>query len=355
MTDQESMTDGEGSSRRRARPSVFPPWYQQIKTYQRPSVPKAMLQLANSLLPYFGFWALMLVFIRGGFPYWSVLLLVIPTAFFLVRTFIIFHDCCHGSFLPGSRANRIVGYLTGVLTFTPYASWRNDHLRHHATNGQLDHRGFGDVWTMTLEEYASESRRKRLQYRLYRNPFVMFLLGPLFTFVIHNRLVDPKATKRERRSTHATNIGLAVAAAVMSLLFGPLTYLAIQLPVILFAGTIGIWLFYIQHQFDPGYWARDAEWNQYEAAMTGASYYRLPSLLRWLTGNIGIHHIHHLRPGIPNYNLWAAYRSTPEAQAVSSVGFLDGLRSIRYNLWHEANRKFLSFREAHRLLRASPA
>ena len=333
--------------------SGFPEWYRTIRAFQKHSVPRAVSQLITTLVPLAGFWAVMIVFMNLGFPYWTVLAVVVPAAFFLVRTFIIFHDCCHGSFLKSARANRIVGFLTGVLTFTAFEPWRTDHLRHHATSGQLDHRGFGDVWTMTYEEYAAADRWTRLKYRVYRTPAVMFLLGPFFIFVVVNRMVPKWANARERRSIWAANVGLVVVATTMSLIFGPLTYFAIQIPLILFSGTIGIWLFYVQHQFDPSYWARDAEWNQYEAAVHGSSYYELPAVLRWLTGNIGIHHIHHLRPAIPNYRLWDAYTSTPEAQQVPKLGLWESFKSLRYNLWHEAARRFLSFRQARRLLRGA--
>ena len=334
------------SDEQRSGKTVFPQWYRDIRAYQERSAQKAVVQLLNTIVPYGVFWALMVVMLRRGLPYWAVLAAVVPASLFLVRTFIIFHDCCHGSFLPSTRWNRILGYVTGVLTFTAYEPWRIEHLRHHATNGQLDHRGSGDVWTMTLEEYVAASRWTRLKYRVFRNPAIMFLLGPLFVFVIGNRLPGRTAGTRERRSVWATNLGLVVVAVGVSIVFGFGTYLAIQLPVILLAGTAGIWLFYVQHQFDPGYWARDAEWDRYTAAMSGASYYRLPPVLRWLTGNIGIHHIHHLRPAIPNYRLWEAYRSAPEAQTVQALGFLESLSAIRHNLWHESERRFLSFRQA---------
>ncbi len=333
--------------------SVFPQWYRDIRAYQRSSKGRAVWQLVNTLVPYLMLWASMIVMLSRGMPYWSILPVAVAAAFFLVRTFIIFHDCCHGSFLPSAVGNRIVGYLTGVLTFTSFQSWRVDHLRHHATSGQLDHRGFGDVWTMTCEEYQSASWFTRLKYRVYRTPFFMFFFGPLFVFVIGNRFTPKGSTARERRSVVATNLGIALLATALSLGFGWRAYVGIQLPVILLSGTIGIWLFYVQHQFDPGYWERDGRWDQYRAAMAGASYYRLPGILRWLTGNIGIHHIHHLRPRIPNYHLWEALRSAPEASNVDSLSFLQSLRALRFNLWHEGEKRFLSFRQARRIPAAS--
>jgi omega-6 fatty acid desaturase (delta-12 desaturase) len=295
--------------------------------------------------------AAMTVTVVAGLPHWIPLLLVVPAALFLVRVFIIFHDCTHGSFLPSNRANRIVGFLTGLLVFTPFEPWRVSHLRHHATNGQLDHRGFGDVLTMTYEEYEQASRWERLKYRAYRHPVVLFLFGSVYTFLIMHRFKGLKGTRAERRSVAATNLGIAAVAAAVAIPLGIGTYALVQLPVMFVAGIFGIWLFYIQHQFDPGYWAHDDTWDRVDAALYGASYYKLPRLLQWFTGNIGIHHLHHLRPRIPNYRLQRAYDEVPQTHIDRPLTFRRSLRAIRYNLWSETQERFLSFREARHMMR----
>jgi acyl-lipid omega-6 desaturase (Delta-12 desaturase) len=328
-----------------------PDWYHDLAEYQDRSWKRGLLQIADSILPYLAIMTLMFVSVERGWPYWSTLLIAVPAAMFLVRTFMIFHDCTHGSYFPSNRANRITGFVTGVLTFTAFEPWRLSHLKHHATNGQLDHRGFGDVTTMTYEEYRDASRWQRFLYRAYRNPLVMFLVGSFYTFVVINRFVGLRGTPAERRSVIATDVALVAIAATLSVFFGFGTYVAIQLPVIFFAGVMGIWLFYVQHQFDPSYWARDDEWDQIDAALHGASYYRLPAILRWFTGNIGVHHVHHLRPRIPSYRLYDAYASVPQTHVEKPLTFWRSLGAVRYNLWNEVSRRFMSFREAGRMLR----
>jgi omega-6 fatty acid desaturase (delta-12 desaturase) len=248
--------------------------------------------------------------------------------------------------------NRIVGFVTGVLTFTAYEPWRLSHLKHHATNGQLDHRGFGDIMTMTYEEYRDATGLKRLQYRAYRNPVVLFVLGFFYNFLIYNRFTGARGKPAERRSLWLTNAAIVAIAVGVSLAFGFWTYIAVQMTVILLAGSMGIWLFYVQHQFDPGYWAHDEEWNQLDAAIYGASHYRLPAVLRWFTGSIGIHHVHHLHPRIPNYKLRKAYLSAPPSSFVTPLTPWRSLRAVRMNLWSEVAGRFMSFREAHRLMRS---
>jgi omega-6 fatty acid desaturase (delta-12 desaturase) len=328
-----------------------PAWYRKLNEFQKSSRGKSAWQMVNSILPYAALFALMIYSVLAGWPYWITLLIAVPAAMVLVRVFIIFHDCTHASFLPTSRENRIVGFLTGILVFTPFEPWRLSHLGHHATAGNLDRRGIGDVETMTLEEYASASRWKRFLYRLYRNPLVMFPLGAVYTFVLLNRVVGVTGKPAERRSVLLTNLGIAVVAVSLSLAFGFRTWLAVQLPVIWIAGMMGIWLFYVQHQFDPSYWRREEEWDQIDAGLHGSSYYKLPRVLQWFSGNIGIHHIHHLRPKIPNYRLQQAYEATPEAQTVEPLTLWKSLAAIRYNLWSEVHNKFVSFREATRLLK----
>jgi len=308
--------------------------------------------MLTTIVPYFAIAGLMVYSVVNEWPYWSTLAMALPAVLFLIRNFIIFHDCTHGSFMPSDRANRIVGFFTGALAFTAFEPWRRSHLTHHATNGQLDHRGIGDVMTMTFEEYQAASRWKRLQYRLYRHPFVMFFLGSIYTFLILNRFQGLRGTPAERRSVLLTNAAIASIAVLVSVFFGFGTYVAVQLPIIFVAGVFGIWLFYVQHQFDPGYWAHDEDWDSIDAAMKGASHYNLPSVLRWFTGNIGIHHIHHLRPRIPSYALHRAYVATPEAHVEQPLTFWRSLAAVRYNLWSEMQSRFLSFRQAARIMRA---
>ena len=302
---------------------------------------------------YLGLWTAMIVGTTAGVSYWITLLLVIPCAFAHIRVFILFHDCCHGSLFSSRRANIAVGHLTGILTFTNYETWRRSHLKHHATNAQLDHRGVGDVWTMTVDEFSRSSVWTRLKYRLFRSPVVMFVIGPLYLFVLKYRLSSPGASLRERISTAITNVGLLGIAVGVSILIGPVAFISLQLPVLLISGMIGIWLFYVQHQFDPGYWSRDETWDEIDAALQGSSYYRMPRLFQWICGHIGIHHIHHLLPQIPNYRLRACYNENPEVQVARPLTVRRSLASLRMKLWSETDRKFISFGESRKLEKMS--
>lgn len=328
-----------------------PEWYQRLAEFQKSSWGLGIAQIANSVLPFLAIFGLMTASVLLGWPYWITLLMTLPASGFLVRVFIIFHDCTHGSFFPSNRANRVVGFLTGLMVFTPFEPWRLSHLAHHGNVGNLDRRGIGDVDTMTFEEYEAAGRWERFKYRAYRNPIVLFLIGSPYTFLFQHRLIGLRGTPAARRSVIATNIALVLLAAGYSLLFGFRTWLLVQLPTITIAGVFGVWLFYVQHQFDPGYWAHEEEWDQIDAALHGSSYYKLPKLLQWFSGNIGIHHVHHLRPRIPNYRLQQAYDSTPETQAAKPLTLWPSLKAMRYNLWSEVQQRFLSFREAARLMK----
>ena len=335
--------------------SHMPEWYQGLAAFQKGTWGQAITQLVNTVIPYLAIFAFLVYTVEAGWPYWSTVLLSIPACLFLIRTFIIFHDCTHGSFTPSVKANRVIGFITGALALTPFEPWRLSHLKHHATNGQLDHRGFGDVWTMTFEEFRDSPWPRRLWYRIYRNPFFMFVLGPLFTFVLGQRVAGLGQGGKVRRSVLGVNAFIVGMAVAVTLLASFRAYLLVQLPVIMISGTMGIWLFYVQHQFDPGYWARDTEWNKLDAALYGSSYYKLPPVIAWFTGNIGIHHLHHLRPSIPNYRLRKAYDATPEVQEPEPLTIWASIKSIRVNLWHEAQQRFLSFRQAAKLLRGRGA
>jgi len=276
--------------------------------------------------------------------YWLTLALAIPTAGFLVRIFIIFHDCGHGSFFKSKKANTVVGYLTGILNFAPYHNWRYKHAQHHATCSDLDRRGIGDVWTLTSQEYLALPAQKKLSYRVYRHPLIMFGFGPLWLFLINHRFSPRDAKKRERRSVQLTNMGLLIVVVTMSLLIGIKAYLLIQLPVILMGGLMGIWLFYVQHQYEDVYWKRHDEWNFQDAALKGSSFYKLPAVLQWFTGTIGFHHVHHLNARIPNYNLQRCHEQIALFRDVKPLKFFTSLKSLRFRLYDEELGKMIGFR-----------
>jgi omega-6 fatty acid desaturase (delta-12 desaturase) len=321
-----------------------PDWYADLASYARADRRKATWQLANTLIPYLLLWALMVYIVRQGYPPWMILPLIVVASALLVRIFIFFHDCCHGSFFPSRRANRIWGYVTGVLTFTAYEDWRRTHAIHHATAGDLDRRGVGDVWTLTVDEYRAASPGKRLGYWLYRNPPFMFGIGPVYSFVVGHRFPSKGAGKREWRSVWVTNLALLTIVVAASLTIGFWTYVLIQLSIVAIGGAAGIWLFYVQHQFADVYWARHEEWDFLRSALDGSSYYKLPKVLQWCTGNIGLHHIHHLRPRIPNYNLQQCYDDIPALQAVRPVTLGESLKSLRMRLWDEKRQQTVGFR-----------
>jgi len=318
--------------------------YQATAVYQQPDLRKAVWQLVNTFVPYVALWVLMVLAVRRGYSYWITLALAVVAAGFLVRIFIFFHDCGHQSFFASRRANAVLGWICGILTFTPFDDWSHGHATHHATAADLDRRGTGDVWTMTVDEYRSAPRGRRLAYRLFRNPFVLLGLGPIGSFLLSARFPHKGASRRDTLSVVLTDLAIAALIGVLSATIGLRTYVLIQLPVILIAGAVGIWLFYVQHQFDGVYWARHETWNRLDAALKGSSYYKLPRLLQWFTGNIGLHHIHHIRPRIPNYNLQRAYDEVPALRTVEPLTLRSSLRSLRMNLWDEARQKLVSFR-----------
>lgn len=323
-----------------------PAWYAATAVYARPDMRRSTWQLANTLTPYLFLMAAMTWCVRAGLPYWQILPLAIASAGLFARIFIFFHDCTHGSFLATPRWNRNLGYLCGIITFTPFHDWRRNHAGHHITAGDLDRRGIGDITLMTVAEYRDAPFLKRLAYRLYRHPLVMFGIGPAYYFLLRNRLPSKGAKRIDWISVLATNLAIAAIIVVASLTVGLRTYLLVQLPVVLMAATLGVWLFYIQHQFEGVYWARHEAWDPWRVVVAGASFYRLPQPLQWLTGNIGFHHVHHMRPGIPNYNLERCYHEVPELQAVSPITLLSSLKSLRQNLYDEERQRMVSFREA---------
>jgi omega-6 fatty acid desaturase (delta-12 desaturase) len=276
--------------------------------------------------------------------YWLTLPLAVLAGGFLVRIFIIFHDCGHGSFFKSRIANDVVGFITGLFTFTPHHHWRWEHAIHHASAGHLDKRGTGDVWTLTVEEYLASSRWKRFAYRLARNPLILFIIAPLFLFLVQHRFYSPNANTRERRSVYWMNLAILGMVVVGSALFGFGHYVIIQLTVMGIAGSAGVWLFYVQHQFDGVYWERGRDWDFTEAALRGSSFYKLPRFLQWFSGNIGYHHIHHLSSRIPNYNLERCHKGHSLFQTVKPVTLVSSLKSFTFRLWDEQRKKLVGYR-----------
>jgi omega-6 fatty acid desaturase (delta-12 desaturase) len=318
-----------------------PSWKEAVAKHQQPALRSSVWQLVNSLIPYLVLWGLMVWALN--FSYWITLALALPAAGFLVRIFIIFHDCCHGSFFKSRRANHLLEFVTGVLTFSPYRQWGHLHALHHATAADLDRRGAGDIWTLTVQEYLEASRWKRLAYRLSRNPLVLFVLAPAYLFLVQNRFPSRAVGRRQRRGVHWTNAALLAVVALMSLTIGIKAYLLVQLPILMIAATAGVWLFYVQHQFEGVYWERRQNWNFVEAALRGSSFYKLPRFLQWFTGNIGFHHIHHLSPAIPNYNLERCHRENRPLQAVTSVTLWSSMKALSFRLWDERQKRLVGF------------
>lgn len=324
-----------------ALPSGGNSWKKVVARYQRPAAWRSLWQMANTLLPYAALWYLM--YRALSVSVWLALPLAVLAGGFLVRVFIIFHDCSHGSFFKSRLLNDLVGTFFGVLCFTPYYRWRMEHSIHHASAGDLDRRGTGDVWTMTVQEYLAASRWKRFAYRLARNPLILFIVAPLALFLLLERLPSRKGTTRERLSVHGTNLALVLLVSAMSWALGWKAYLLLQLTVVMVAASAGVWLFYVQHQFEEVYWERGAEWDYEKAALQGSSYYKLPKVLQWFSGNIGFHHIHHLSPRIPNYNLEECHRSEPLFQTVKPITLLSSLKCFKFRLWDEQRRRMVGY------------
>jgi omega-6 fatty acid desaturase (delta-12 desaturase) len=327
----ESVVHGEAASSR-----------DNAARFQLSSRRAALWQIANTFLPYFLLWFAMVRAISVSF--WLVIPLAILAAGFLTRIFIIFHDCGHASFFRSRRANHFTGVVAGILNLTPYQHWRWQHALHHGTAGNLDRRGTGDMWTLTVQEYLASTWQVRLAYRLVRNPVALFVVAPLYTFVVHHRFASSAAPARERYSVWKTNAALLAAAALMSMIIGFKAFVLIQLTVSAIAGAGGLWLFYVQHQFQSAYWVRSAAWNFDAAALEGSSFYKLPKILQWFTGNIGFHHIHHLNPRIPNYKLERCHDADPYYRTIKPLTFIASLRSLTFRLWDEQLQAYVGFR-----------
>jgi len=331
-----------------------PAWVVDIKRFEKPSARRAAWQLSNTLIPYLSLLVLMYLTMMWHLPYIVTLAIALPASALLVRVFIFFHDCAHGSYVPSPIGQRVIGTMLGFFTFSCYADWRRSHGIHHSTSGNLDRRGIGDVWTMTMEEYAASSPFRRLRYRLFRNPFIMFGLGPILSFLIVQRFPTRGSNRRQITAVMLTNLVYAGIILAATFTIGIKAYLLIQMPVMLIGGAGGIWLFYVQHQFDPSYWARTEDWESMDAAMQGSSYYKLPKVLQWISGNIGLHHVHHLRPRIPNYNLQECVNQTPELQLPNPLLLGPSLRSVRYKVWDEKESRLLTMREVIQQMRQRP-
>jgi omega-6 fatty acid desaturase (delta-12 desaturase) len=327
----------------------MPVWSDEIARHQEPRTMRSVWQLVNTLLPYAALMGLMVWLAPRA--WWLTLILAIPTGALFVRLFVLFHDCAHGSFFHGSRGNDFWGTLLGILTFTPYREWRYTHALHHATSGDLDRRGTGDIWTLTVQEYLEASRWKRFAYRLVRNPFVLFVVVPVCVFVGEYRFPRRVAAKRERLSVYLTNAALFGIVTAASLTVGIKTYLLVQLSVLMVAGMIGVWLFYVQHQFEGVYWQRSKDWDFVEAALNGSSFYQLPGLLQWFTGSIGFHHVHHLSPAIPNYNLERCHREHEMFHSAKTLTLGSSLKSLTFRLWDEQRGKLVSYGRLRELRR----
>ena len=323
----------------------FSNWRQVVKPYETPHTKKGLWQVFNTVIPYYILWVLMWKSLSVS--YGLTLLLSVIAGLFLIRIFVLFHDCCHQCFVPSRRLNEIIGQILGVIVFTPLHYWRHGHAVHHATSGDLDRRGIGDVWTATVEEYKQMSPRRKFMYRLYRNPVLLFGLAPAFKFLIHHRFVDRADSRlQHRRSVYWTNLGIIVYIALLSWLFGFRNFWLIQVPVMTIGGAVGVWLFYVQHQFEDSYWDRHESWDFLTAALLGSSYYQLPGILHWFTANIGFHHIHHLSPKIPNYHLARCHFENAMFREIEGVTIRKSLKSLRYRLWDEDARIYTGFHAA---------
>jgi len=343
------LGNSEDSAARAATAQDARLWTQLLARYRQPSTGRSLVEIGVTLAPLVALWVLAWAALDVG--YWLALPLAMLAAAFMVRLFLIQHDCSHGSFFRHRLANAWLGRALGVLTLTPHDLWRRTHATHHASTGNLDRRGVGDIDTLTVEEYRARPFWHRLRYRMYRHPLVMFGVGPAYLFFLQHRL--PVGLMREGwrpwLSAMATNVAIALVAALIIWLIGIKAFLLVHLPIMLFAASAGVWLFYVQHQFEHTTWTKDGDWDLHDAALRGSSYYDLPAFLRWFTANIGIHHVHHLSSRIPYYRLPRVLRDHPELRDVGRLTLLQSFRCVRLALWDETQRRLVSFREASAL------
>jgi omega-6 fatty acid desaturase (delta-12 desaturase) len=313
----------------------------QIAPFEQSTTKQSIWQIINTLGPFIILWYL--AYISLSVSYWLALIPAVFAAGFLTRIFIIFHDCTHHSFFKDRRANRIVGTIMGVLTLFPFDQWGHEHSVHHATSGNLDKRGTGDIWTLTVDEYLAAPFKLRFAYRFYRNPLVMFGLGPIYVFLLKNRFNRKGARKKEKNNTYLTNVLIVVFAALLCLAVGWQSFLLVQGSIFMISGSIGIWLFYVQHTFEDSYFEENEEWEYVLAAVEGSSFYKLPKLMQFLTGNIGYHHVHHLSPRVPNYKLEEVHNNTQPLQNVPTITLATSLKSLTFRLWDTQNKRFVGF------------
>lgn len=319
-----------------------------VAPYEKTEMKSSVRQLINTLGPLVVLWYA--AYLSLSVSYWLTIILAIVTSGFVIRTFIICHDCTHQSFFKNKLANKIVGTITGIVALVPYEQWKYSHSMHHATSSNLDKRGTGDMWLLTVDEYIEASKWRRLAYRFYRNPLVMFGLGPISVFLVQYRFNRKGAKRKERINTYVVNISIVVIYSLLIWAVGWQAFVMIQGPVFFVAGCLGIWLFYVQHQFEDSYFENEDEWDYVKAAVDGSSYYKLPKVLQWFTGNIGFHHVHHLSPKVPNYHLEEAHNATPPLQHATTITLSTSLKSLHFRLWDENNKTFISFGEMKRRL-----
>jgi omega-6 fatty acid desaturase (delta-12 desaturase) len=322
-----------------------------VAPFEKTDTRASVIQIINTLGPLFLLWYG--AYLSLSVSYWLTLPLLIVASGFMVRTFIIFHDCCHQSFFKSRLANDILGTITGILTVVPYQQWKHSHSIHHATSSNLDKRGTGDMWLLTVDEYAAAPMWRKLWYRIYRNPIMMFVIGPIAVFLLEYRFNRKGAKRKERMNTYITNVSIVGLYSLLSWLIGWQEFLLIQGPIFLLSGLMGIWLFYVQHQFEDSYFEHEEDWSYVQAAVDGSSYYKLPKVLQWITGNIGFHHVHHLSPRVPNYNLEKAHNATPPLQKATTITISTSLKALRYRLWDEKTKTFISFKEMKKFVSGS--
>ena len=326
-------------------------WRDAVARYEQPDVWLSTLDVVTSLVAYLALWVAMYLLLQVS--YLLALALAVPASGFLLRTYIVFHDCTHGSFLPSKRANIWLGTAFGLFVYSPFIAWKHEHAIHHATSSDLDRRGIGDVDMLTVSEYMNGSLAKRLGYRLVRNPIVMLGLGPLWALAIQPRFSQGSGRWRDRRSVLLTDLVLALLVGVLVWGIGWRDYLLLQVPTMMLAGAAGVFLFYVQHQFEDAYWARRDGWSYLDAALRGASHLKLPRILQFFSGNIGLHHVHHLSARIPNYRLQRAHDENELFHAVPTISLWDGIRALRLKLWDEDSARLVTFAQARALAASS--
>jgi len=343
------VADGPGAGEPVPEERTSEEWRRILGPYGGADLRRSVGQILTSAVPFFVCWYAAYRALSVG--YWLTLIIAVPTAGFVMRLFLIQHDCGHGSFFKSQKVADLVGFWLGVATLTPYRYWRKTHAYHHAHSGDLGFRGLGDVDTITLSEYRKKSFFGRLRYRLYRHPFVLLGLGGFFVFALKHRYPwdIPRRWKREWASVWKTNAVLVAIVVLLGLTIGLKAALLVHLPVLMLTGVVGVWLFYVQHQFEDTYWNEHTEWSYFDAGLQGSSYLVLPKPLQWVTASIGIHHVHHLSARIPNYRLQQCLDENPQLQQVTRINIWDGIKTLSLALWDEESRRLISFREARRL------